>query len=437
MVAIAYLYLDPLLEPLEQLDIWQPTVDQIYRDLGQRTELAKLLIACQVEPPQYLLLRSLEDLGDRGTEISDLLQQLEAWGIDVIAEAEQYQSSVWRLKDHALLKADLAQLWQQIDKHQQLNLLKRGHARNRLKTLPPPGKAPYGYRRGKDRFIVDKSTAPVVKDFFERFLIYGSLRGAVRYLEQKYGKKIAVSTGKKWLTNPVYRGDLRYKNREIISNTHTAILDRESAAQIDRLLRRHRTLPPRTASAARSLAGLVSCAECQQALVVSRVTQHRKQQEYLYLRCHTCPKKPKCKALNYNLVLEQAIALICQELPQAAAQLQQPNFKQIKQTIQQAIQQQQTTIQQLESLVTEQVLDSETALLRRYKIQGKISALENQLNQLPPENLNAIASTVSLPEFWFDLSESERRFYFREFIKQISVVRLENKQWKLRLQFVF
>ena len=152
----------------------------------------------------------------------------------------------------------MAHLWQQIDKNKQLNSLKQGHARNRLKTLPPPGKAPYGYRRGKDRFIVDKSTAPVVKDFFERFLLYGSLRGAVRYLEQKYGKKIAPSTGKKWLTNPVYRGDLQYKNSEVISNTHTAFLDRESAAQIDRLLRRHRTLAPRTASADRSLAGLVS-----------------------------------------------------------------------------------------------------------------------------------------------------------------------------------
>ena len=437
MIAIAYLYLDPLLEPLAKIDDWQPEVNHIYRDLGQRTELAKMLSSFQDNPPQYLLLRSLEDLGDQGPEISDCLQQLEDWGIDVIAELEQYQSSVWQIKDHSSLKADLAQLWQQIDRNKQLNLLKRGHARNRLKTLPPPGKAPYGYRRGKDRFIVYKSTAPVVKDFFERFLIYGSLRGAVRYLEQKYGKKIAPSTGKKWLTNPVYRGDLRYKNNELISNTHTAILDRESAAQIDRLLLRHRTLPPRTASASRSLAGLVSCAECQQSLVVSRVTRRRKRQEYLYLRCHSCPKKPKCKAINYNLVLESTITLICQELPQAAAKLQQPDFKRIKLTIQQSINQQQATIKQLESLVNEGVLDPETALLRRYKIQSEISTLDNQLNQLPPENLTAIASTVSLPQFWFDLSESERRFYFREFIEQICIIRSKNNQWTLQLKFVF
>jgi hypothetical protein len=30
------------------------------------------------------------------------------------------------------------------------------HARNRLKSLPPPGKASYGYRRGKDKYTIDR-----------------------------------------------------------------------------------------------------------------------------------------------------------------------------------------------------------------------------------------------------------------------------------------
>jgi hypothetical protein len=68
-----------------------------------------------------------------------------------------------------------------------------GHVRNRLQALPP-GKPLFGYRRGKDRYIVDRSTAPVVKDFCDRFLLYGSPRGTVRYLAKKYGKKISVTT---------------------------------------------------------------------------------------------------------------------------------------------------------------------------------------------------------------------------------------------------
>lgn len=437
MNAIAYIYLDPLLDALTESDFGLPSVNRVYRDLGQRVELAKLLRESQENPPQYLYLRQLEDLGDTVAEISDRLILLESCKVDVVAEAEGYQSSFWQQKDAACLKKDLAYLWQQIEKTKQTNYLKQGHARNRLKNLPPPGKAPYGYRRGKDRLIVNKSTAPIVKEFFERFLLYGSLRGAVRYLEQKYNKKIAPSTGKKWLTNPVYRGDLHYKNQDIISNTHTAILDRESAAQIDRLLRRNRVLTPRTASAKRSLAGLVRCGKCQESLVVSRATQKRKDREYLYLRSTKCPNKPKCKAVNYNQVLETTITTICRELPVAAAQLQQPNLKGTKQQIQQKISQQEATIQQLDNLVEESILDNETALLRRYKIQTEIATLENKLSQLPPENLNAIASTVAFPQFWFDLSEAERRFYFREFIKQIDLIRLENDKWNLELRFIF
>lgn len=104
-------------------------------------------------------------------------------------------------------------------------------------------KAPYGYRRGKERYILDRSVSPIVKEFFDRFLIYGSLRGAVRHLEKRYGKKISVTTGRRWLTNPVYRGDLEYKNGEIISNTHPPIISRDEAAQVDRLLRRNQRLP--------------------------------------------------------------------------------------------------------------------------------------------------------------------------------------------------
>jgi hypothetical protein len=70
--------------------------------------------------------------------------------------------------------------------------------------------------------------------------------------------------GHNWLRNPYLRGDLAHQSvseqeTKIIRNTHTPIINREEAAQVDRLLRRNKSLPPRTASAPRSLAGLVTC----------------------------------------------------------------------------------------------------------------------------------------------------------------------------------
>jgi DNA invertase Pin-like site-specific DNA recombinase len=436
MTTIAYLYIDPLLESVAATYNWQREVDRVYQDFGQRIELQKAIAHCQDNPPEYLLLRRIEELGDTVTEICDRLKRLESLGVDVIAN-EQYQSSAWQHREIGQIKADLSEILHKVTTNKRVERLKQGHARNRLKTLPPPGKAPYGYRRGQDRYIIDKSTAPVVKDFFERFILFGSLRGAVRYLEKRYGKKIAPSTGKNWLTNPVYRGDLQYKNHEIISNTHSAILDRESAAQIDRLLRRNSSLSTRTASAPRSLAGLVVCQQCQLAMTISHVTQKNKKQEYLYLRSSNCPRQPKCKALDYQTVLQQVIAKICQELPHAVATIEQPNFKQIKNSIERKIAEKRNILEQLETLLAQNILDEETANLRRYKIETEISTLENKIEQLPPENLKAIAKNVSFPQFWFDLSETERRFYFREFIKQIEIRPLANNTYDLQLIYIF
>ncbi|NEO49293.1 MAG: recombinase family protein, partial [Moorea sp. SIO4A3] len=66
----------------------------------------------------------------------------------------------------------------------------------------------------------------------------------------------------------------------------------------------------------------------------------------------------------------------------------------------------------------------------------EISQLQQQLAALPPVNLKAIAKTVSIPQFWIDLSESERRFYFREFIQKIEILR-QVKEWQLQLVFIF
>ena len=437
MQIIAYLYSDPLLESSPDPSIWGLEVDRVYLDLGKRQQLQQLLENCQNEPPDYLLIRKLDELGDTVEEVSDRLNQLEALGIEIVATEQPYNSSQLQETDTINLRANLTKLLQEIQANQRRDRLRQGHARNRIQALPPPGKAPYGYRRGKDRYIIDRSTAPVVKDFFERFLLFGSLRGAVRYLEKRYGKKIAVSTGRCWLTNPVYRGDLAYHNREVIPDTHAAILSREEAAQIDRLLRRNRKLPPRTASAPRSLAGLVICQQCQSPLTIARVTTHNKKREYLYLRPSNCPQRPKCKAISYQEVLEETIKLICQELPLAVAQLDLPSVGGIKENLTQEIASKQGIIDQLPDLKAQGILDEETAELRSYKLRSEIAQLQAKIAQLPPVNLQAIAQTVSLPQFWLDLSEAERRFYFREFIRQIELSRPSAKSWQLKLVFIF
>jgi DNA invertase Pin-like site-specific DNA recombinase len=415
----AYSYSDPILGPAPDALIWGWEVDRVYQDLGARIQLQELLQDCQQQPGAYLLIRRLAELGDSVTEVGDRLSFLESCQVHLITLEEN-------LPDRP---SDLLHLSAALQDNQQRQRRRQGHARNRVNALPPPGKAPYGYRRGKDRYTIDRSTAPVVKEFFDHFLLYGSLRGAVRFLQKKYGKKISASTGQRWLTSPVYRGDLVYQTGDVIADTHAPILSRDEAAQIDRLLRRNRALPPRTASAPRSLSGLVTCGTCQSPMTITRVGA-----AYLYLRPTACAQQPKCKAIAYEQVLEQTVNQICADLPGAIGMV--PSLEGMKQNITAEIAAKQQVIDQIPALVESGVLDQATADWRIYQVRTEMAALQARSAQLPPENLRAIGELVSLPQFWLGLSEAERRFYFREFLRQVQIVR-EEGGWGVRLVFVF
>ena len=437
MIIFAYLYCDPLLELSTEIVTKDLEVAQVYYDIGERHQLQLLLENCQENPPNYLWLRSLEELGDSLEVITEIWQQLSSLKIKIITTNSTNVLEEINHNQEIYLDINSPNFLEKLQKTKASLRLQKGHALNRINTLPPPGKAPYGYRRGKDRYIIDRSTAPVVKDFFEQFLLFGSLRRAVHYLEKRYGKKIAVSTGSNWLKNPVYRGDLIYKNHEIISNTHAPLISREEAAQIDRLLRRNRKLSSKTASASHSLAGLMICQTCQQPMTITQVTQKHKKKTYLYIYPKNCPLKPKCKSLSYQAILEKTIHYICQEFPKRVKHFNLETVQINKQTIQNKISKKQEILEQLAELVQTDILDEQTAKIRRYRLNTEISQLRSQLEQLPPENLQNIAEAVSLPRFWYDLSEAERRFYFREFIRQIKINPVDKNNWELEIIFVF
>ncbi len=424
MRIVAYTYTDPLIESSPAIEIWGWEIDRVYQDLGARHELDRLFQDSVDRPVSYLLIRRLDELGASVRDIRQVLVRLQELQIELITTETEIEPQL-----------NLLQLIDNIQSDLVSRRMRQGHAYNRLKSLPPPGKAPYGYRRSKDKYTIDKSAAPVVKDFFDRFTIYGSLRGAVRYLEKKYNKKIAASTGLRWLSNPVYRGDTAYHD-EVISDTHAAILSRDEAAQIDRLLRRNRRLPPRTASAPRSLAGLVNCEHCGQTMTITTVSAPRRAEKYLYLRPTNCDRQPKCKSIQYDRVLTTTIDRICTDLPIAVSQANLPNLDGFKAKIDREIIDKKQTIARLPELIDEGILDLETVDLRTYKLKTEISQLQDRLAAFPPVNLQSLAQAVSIPQFWLDLSESERRFYFREFIRSISIDP-QAANLALQLRFIF
>ncbi len=116
--------------------------------------------------------------------------------------------------------------------------------------------------------------------------------------------------------------------------------------------------------------------------------------------------------------------------------LKTPSVGSIKAGLMTAIAQKEDTLAQLPALQQQGILDETTAHVRAYTLRSDLANLQQQLSQLPPENLTQIAQTLSTKEFWQDLSEAERRVYLREFIQTIQI-RRESHTWEVDIQFVF
>ncbi len=448
MDTIAYACIYPYLEQPPPLSAWGVPVDQVYLDQvlpgHPRPVLQHLLQNCATLAPRAIVVRQWSDLGDSVQAIVDcvalwLQQEIEVFVLYSLGERGDRSSPPPHLPALPQRLTQLETLWTEADAlYAQIRSrrLRAGHAQNRIQAMPPPGRAPYGYRRGRYRYALDRTTAPAVRGFFEHFLLYGSIRGAAKFLNKTYGKRISASTAQRWLAHPVYRGDCQYQDGHILRDTHTPIISREEAAQVDRLLRRNRRLPAKTASAQRSLAGLVTCATCGSKLIVSSVTARKSQRCYLYLRPMDCSQAQRCRAISYEAVLQKSIGAIVQALPQAVQRFSTTLPPSPKAAMLQQIQHKEAALHGLTELVDQGILDTPTAQLRAYTLRSEVAALQQHLSQLPPENLQAVARTLASEQFWQDLTESERRVYFREFIQTIQIIRQENA-WDVAIQFVF
>ncbi len=442
-------------------------VDRFYQDFemanvlatatnpGFRPQLEQLFRDCREVAATLLLVETWAELGDSMAELQQVLAECEAIGLQVYALMDGPLNNPQLLANRPPApKFGGADLQKQLRSRS----IQKGHAKNRLQALPPPGRVPFGYVRSSstDRrpsaqcYVIDPVAAPIVKALFDQFLLFGSVRGAVRYLQQNYGKTISPSTALRWLTSPVYRGHLEYATGDVIRDTHGAIMLPDEAAQVDRLLQRNRRVPKRAASSSRSLSGLVICKLCKSSMTVASVSPRKKSKPtYLYLRptdCRACELglRKKCSAIGYDEILKSVIDKICDELPKAIAPLPVEQLKQVSQQLEQQVLDKQKILAQVEELEVAQVLDAETVMLRSYKLRAEISVLQSSQSRLPPTNLVSIADTVSIPAFWEDLSEPERRFYLREFLRRVEWVRVDSKvpssdhqSWSIELVFTF
>ncbi|HIK36509.1 MAG: recombinase family protein [Geminocystis sp.] len=438
VTAMAYFYKNPLINQETKLGCNIGRIEKIYQDIGDRRQLRKLIEDCQNEKPDCLMVSSLASLGDNLEEVEGIITHLESLGVEIIAANEGYKTSDFKVVDTPTKRNKLREIWKQIEKELQRRKLILSHAIRKMETLPPPGRAPFGYIRGNKGYMIDPVNAPIIREFFRVFLLSGSLRRSVKYLEEKYQKKISPSTAKNWLKNPVYRGDLLYNKNTIVSDTHPPIITRQESAQIERLLRNNKKFAPKSVSSKHCLAGLLKCKSCQCPLRVNPVSNKTKGYSYLYLTPTNCPKNKPCKSLSYNSVLTRLIETICNLFEAIKeTETERDKIEETRNIEREEIKKIKEKLEVIRRLEDEGVLEEEEAKKITYRLREKMSKMQQKINQMPPNTLGVIAKNLSNPQLWHDLSNSERRFYLREFIDTIEVNMGENHDDKLELNLVF
>ena len=125
--------------------------------------------------------------------------------------------------------------------------------------------------------------------------------------------------------------------------------------------------------------------------------------------------------MTYETLLQQVIQQICEELPQRTEGFDPTPLQQARADLEARLNHNEIILKQLADLESQGVLDPLSLQQRRYQLRAENTRLLQHLEQLPPENLPQIAQTLSISPFWQDLTESERRSYFREFIRSITV----------------
>ncbi len=139
MIVFAYFYSEPLLEYDLNISGDKFEIDRIYHDLGARYELEKLLNDCSQDPPNYLLIRQVEELGDSWEIIKINYQILTKLGIKIISfnldnchDAELFENVI-------TINVNDSNISEKIKKNQQKLSLQKAQSLTRIKALPPPG----------------------------------------------------------------------------------------------------------------------------------------------------------------------------------------------------------------------------------------------------------------------------------------------------------
>lgn len=334
---------------LRELKGW--TIVAEYSDMGvsgknlDRPGFQQLLAAARAHEIDVIVAYRLDRISRTMLDYLNLLKELNELGISIALSAQNLDTSTIDGRLNANIRLSFAEYERELDSMR----IREKLAATAERGIFVGGVAPYGYeRRGKEGLFVDETTAPIVREIYERYTA-GELRSSIADDLNRRGIALPVKNGKvanandrQWeagritrlLERPIYKGHIVFKG-STYPGRHTALVSEEmwQAAQ-DRMKAEKKTRAEGkiTRRLVYPLKGILRCPLCGSRLVGVYVSKGPKRT----IRYYACPHhrgtrfKTKCEYQGISAVAieeamltkltdlsneEQLINALCEALP--------------------------------------------------------------------------------------------------------------------------
>jgi site-specific DNA recombinase len=299
----------------------RPALKELFDDI------AAGLIDCVIVYKIDRLSRSLLDF----TKIVDLFDRHNVTFVSV-TQSFNTASSMGRLMLNVLLS------FAQYERELTGERIRDKFAASKQKGMWMGGNPPLGYDIIDRKLVINAPEAKLIEHIFTRFLVLASATHLAKELNNDgyHSKQFTAKTGKdiggarftkaslrRILTNPVYVGKIRHKDKEF-AGLHDAIIDQDLW---DRAQATFKTAPKRNSAFCKSpvlLKGIIHCQACN--IPMTPTYTAKKNRQYRYYACSNVLRGIECHGIISYLAAGEVEHFVIQQVrhvlksPEVAAQ---------------------------------------------------------------------------------------------------------------------
>lgn len=266
---------------------------------------------------QYVIIYKIDRFARNRYQSAVNRQVLKKNGVKVISAMENIGDGAYAIIMEGMFDG--------LAEHFSVNLsenVRRGMDANAAKCLCTGGNRTLGYNVVNKRYVIDPSTAPIIRTIFEMYAKGRSVQEILHYLNEHHIKSISGKDFKQnniyyILTNKRYAGYYTYKGSAKKGGI-PEIVSEELFERVQKMIEKTKKAPARAKAVGEKymLSGLMRCGYCGRTVTGISGTSKTGGRKYFYYRCSSQNRKAKCELKSFrksdleDFVVEKTLELL-------------------------------------------------------------------------------------------------------------------------------